>query len=208
MTCARHRHPGLAGTDPRAFRPWRCWSGAPSPAERPALFVLAAMSALGPPPWPPPSARSGGPSAGGLIADDGRGLRQGGHLCRQRGRHPPRRPLVRPPRHRRSFEYPVLIILAALGMGMMASAGDLISLYVAIELQSLALYILAAFRRDDAKASEAGPEVFRAGRAVLGPAALRRLADLRLRRLDALRRDRHGGRMPAPASASCSAWSS
>jgi NADH-quinone oxidoreductase subunit N len=58
------------------------------------------------------------------------------------------------------FEYPVLVILAALGMGMMASAGDLIALYVSIELQSLALYILAAFQRDDAKASEAGLKYF------------------------------------------------
>jgi NADH-quinone oxidoreductase subunit N len=58
------------------------------------------------------------------------------------------------------FEYPVLVILAALGMGMMASAGDLISLYVSIELQSLALYILAAFLRDDAKASEAALKYF------------------------------------------------
>ena len=40
----------------------------------------------------------------------------------------------------------MLILLAALGMGMMVSAGDLISLYVGIELQSLALYVLAAFR--------------------------------------------------------------
>jgi NADH-quinone oxidoreductase subunit N len=58
------------------------------------------------------------------------------------------------------FEYPVLILLAALGMGMMASSGDLISLYVGVELQSLALYVLAAFRRDDAKASEAGLKYF------------------------------------------------
>ncbi|QUD88508.1 NADH-quinone oxidoreductase subunit NuoN [Phenylobacterium montanum] len=60
----------------------------------------------------------------------------------------------------RQFEFPVLIVLAALGMGMMASAGDLISLYVGVELQSLALYILAAFRRDDGKASEAGLKYF------------------------------------------------
>ena len=60
----------------------------------------------------------------------------------------------------RQFEYPVLIILAAIGMGMMASSGDLISLYVGVELQSLALYVLAAFRRDDAKASEAGLKYF------------------------------------------------
>jgi NADH-quinone oxidoreductase subunit N len=60
----------------------------------------------------------------------------------------------------RQFEYPVLILLAAVGMGMMVSAGDLISLYVGVELQSLALYVLAAFRRDDPKASEAGLKYF------------------------------------------------
>jgi NADH-quinone oxidoreductase subunit N len=58
------------------------------------------------------------------------------------------------------FELTVLIILAALGMGIMVSAGDLISLYVGIELHSLALYILAAFQRDDAKSSEAGLKYF------------------------------------------------
>jgi len=58
------------------------------------------------------------------------------------------------------FEYPVLILLAALGMGMMVSAGDLISLYIGVELQSLALYVLCAFRRDDAKASEAALKYF------------------------------------------------
>lgn len=59
-----------------------------------------------------------------------------------------------------NFEFPVLIILAALGMGMMASAGDLISLYVGVELHSLALYVLAAMHRDNAKASEAGLKYF------------------------------------------------
>jgi NADH-quinone oxidoreductase subunit N len=58
------------------------------------------------------------------------------------------------------FEFPVLIVIAALGMGMMASAGDLISLYIGIELHSLALYVLAAFRRDDARSSEAGLKYF------------------------------------------------
>jgi NADH-quinone oxidoreductase subunit N len=58
------------------------------------------------------------------------------------------------------FEYPVLIVIAALGMGIMASSGDLISLYMGIELHSLALYVLAAFRRDDAKSSEAGLKYF------------------------------------------------
>jgi NADH-quinone oxidoreductase subunit N len=58
------------------------------------------------------------------------------------------------------FELPVLILLAALGMGIMVSAGDLISLYIGVELHSLALYVLAAFRRDDAKSSEAGLKYF------------------------------------------------
>ncbi len=60
----------------------------------------------------------------------------------------------------RNFEFPILILLASLGMGMMASAGDLISLYVGVELQSLALYVLAAMHRDDLKASEAGLKYF------------------------------------------------
>ena len=59
-----------------------------------------------------------------------------------------------------NFEYPVLIVLAALGMGVMVSAGDLISLYIGIELQSLALYVLCAYQRDDAKASESGLKYF------------------------------------------------
>ncbi|CAN5192779.1 NADH-quinone oxidoreductase subunit NuoN [soil metagenome] len=58
------------------------------------------------------------------------------------------------------FEFPILIVLASVGMSMMASSGDLISLYVGIELHSLALYVLAAFHRDDLKASEAGLKYF------------------------------------------------
>jgi NADH-quinone oxidoreductase subunit N len=60
----------------------------------------------------------------------------------------------------KTFEFPVLILLSALGMGMMASSGDLISLYVGVELSSLALYVLAAMHRDNAKASEAGLKYF------------------------------------------------
>src|ERR1700751_2428984 len=60
----------------------------------------------------------------------------------------------------KNFEFPVLILIAALGMGMMAASGDLISLYVGVELHSLALYVLAAMYRDDAKASEAGLKYF------------------------------------------------
>ena len=57
-------------------------------------------------------------------------------------------------------EYPVLVLFATLGMMLMVSASDLLSLYVGLELQSLALYVLAAFRRDDAKSSEAGLKYF------------------------------------------------
>ena len=58
------------------------------------------------------------------------------------------------------FEYPVLVLLATLGMLMMVSANDLIALYLGLELQSLALYVIAAFNRDDVKSSEAGLKYF------------------------------------------------
>jgi NADH-quinone oxidoreductase subunit N len=58
------------------------------------------------------------------------------------------------------FEYPVLILLATVGMMMMVSASDLIALYLGLELQSLALYVVAAFRRDDVRSSEAGLKYF------------------------------------------------
>jgi NADH-quinone oxidoreductase subunit N len=58
------------------------------------------------------------------------------------------------------FEYPVLALLASAGMGMMISATDLISLYLGLELQSLALYVMAAIRRDDLRSSEAGLKYF------------------------------------------------
>ena len=58
------------------------------------------------------------------------------------------------------FEYPVLVLLATLGMLMMVSANDLIALYLGLELQSLALYVVAAFKRDDVRSSEAGLKYF------------------------------------------------
>ena len=59
-----------------------------------------------------------------------------------------------------SFELPVLIVLASVGMMMMISATDLITVYLGIELQSLALYVLAAMRRDNARSTEAGLKYF------------------------------------------------
>ena len=57
-------------------------------------------------------------------------------------------------------EYPVLILLSAVGMGVMVSAGDLLSLYVGLELQNLAAYVLASFMRRDTRSAEAGLKYF------------------------------------------------
>jgi NADH-quinone oxidoreductase subunit N len=57
-------------------------------------------------------------------------------------------------------EFPVLILLATLGMMLMISANDIISLYVGLELQSLALYVLASFHRDTVRSAEAGLKYF------------------------------------------------
>mgnify|MGYP000120423961 CR=1 FL=1 len=58
------------------------------------------------------------------------------------------------------FEFPVLVALAALGMSMMVSSADLIALYMGLELQSLSLYVLASFRRDSVRSTEAGLKYF------------------------------------------------
>jgi len=57
-------------------------------------------------------------------------------------------------------EFPVLVIFAALGMGIMVSAGDLITLYIGLEMNSLAAYVLAAFLRTDGRSAEAGLKYF------------------------------------------------
>ena len=58
------------------------------------------------------------------------------------------------------FEYPILVTLAVVGMMVMVSAADLITLYMGLELQSLSLYVMAAMRRDSARSSEAGLKYF------------------------------------------------
>lgn len=58
------------------------------------------------------------------------------------------------------FEYGVLIVFATLGMMMMISANDLMSLYIGLEMQSLSLYVIAAFRRDEQRSTEAGLKYF------------------------------------------------
>ncbi len=58
------------------------------------------------------------------------------------------------------FEFPVLVLLSTLGMLMLISANDFIALYLGFELMSLALYVIAAYRRHDARATEAGLKYF------------------------------------------------
>ncbi|WP_027170849.1 NADH-quinone oxidoreductase subunit NuoN [Methylobacterium sp. 10] len=58
------------------------------------------------------------------------------------------------------FEFPILIVLCTIGMMVMASANDLIALYLGLELQSLAAYVIAAFHRDNLKSTEAGLKYF------------------------------------------------
>ncbi|MDF3025487.1 MAG: NADH-quinone oxidoreductase subunit NuoN [Alphaproteobacteria bacterium] len=58
------------------------------------------------------------------------------------------------------FEYPILILFATLGMLLMISANDLISLYMGLEMQSLPLYVLAAIQRDSIKSTEGGLKYF------------------------------------------------
>src|ERR1700749_3646931 len=61
---------------------------------------------------------------------------------------------------RRIFEYSILVLLSTVGMMVLISAGDLIMLYLGLELMSLALYVVAASNRDDVKSTEAGLKYF------------------------------------------------
>ncbi len=58
------------------------------------------------------------------------------------------------------FEFPVLVLLSAVGMLVMVSAGDLIALYMGLELQSLAAYVIASINRDSVRSTEAGLKYF------------------------------------------------
>jgi NADH-quinone oxidoreductase subunit N len=62
--------------------------------------------------------------------------------------------------HQQRFEYPVLILLSTTGMMILISAGDLIALYLGLELMSLALYVVAAINRDSVRSTEAGLKYF------------------------------------------------
>ena len=64
------------------------------------------------------------------------------------------------PERQQKFEYRALILLSTLGMMMLISADDLIALYLGLELMSLALYVVAAFDRDNVRSTEAGLKYF------------------------------------------------
>jgi NADH-quinone oxidoreductase subunit N len=66
------------------------------------------------------------------------------------------------------FEYPLLVALATVGMMLMISANDLMALYVGLELQSLALYVVASFQRDSVRSTEAGVKYFVLGSVASG----------------------------------------
>ena len=96
------------------------------------------------------------------------------------------------------FEYPILIIFATLGMFVMISANDFMTLYIGLEMQSLALYVCAAFQRGQSALQRGRSEIFRIGRGRLGHAALRLFDDLRFLGHDIVRRTvgsarRHAG---------------
>jgi NADH-quinone oxidoreductase subunit N len=66
------------------------------------------------------------------------------------------------------FEYPLLVAMATVGMMLMISANDLMALYVGLELQSLALYVVASFQRDSVRSTEAGVKYFVLGSVASG----------------------------------------
>ncbi len=89
------------------------------------------------------------------------------------------------------FEFPVLVLFSTVGTLVMASSGNLMTLYVGLELQSLAIYILCAFARDELTSAEAGLKYFVLGSLASGPAALRRVPGLRLCRHHGIWRPAH-----------------
>jgi NADH-quinone oxidoreductase subunit N len=118
-----------------------------------ALLLGAAVSLLGEP-------QSAGPIFGGLVVADGFGafgklvifLAAAVAIIAAHGW------FEREFEH--AAEYPVLILLSAVGMSVMVSATSLVSLYVGLELQSLSAYVLAAYRRTDDRSAEAGLKYF------------------------------------------------
>ena len=108
------------------------------------------------------------------------------------------------------FEYPVLILLATTGMMMMVSANDFLSLYLGLEIQSLTLYVLAAYHRDSTKATESGLKYYvlgwlAAGMMLYGISLVYGFGHHLVRRLA---RSCSASTAPIPMSASSPAWCS
>ncbi|MBA3667215.1 MAG: NADH-quinone oxidoreductase subunit NuoN [Sphingomonas sp.] len=118
-----------------------------------ALLLAAAASLVGAP-------QSDGALFGGLVVADGFGAfgKLLIYLCSAVAIVAAHNWFERDFEH--AAEYPVLILLAAVGMSVMVSATSLITLYVGLELQSLAAYVLAAYRRTDDRSAEAGLKYF------------------------------------------------
>ncbi|HGG05007.1 MAG TPA: NADH-quinone oxidoreductase subunit N, partial [Aliiroseovarius sp.] len=116
------------------------------------MFAIAAMIGLG--------GEGSNVAFGGMFTDDAFSrfgkvavLLAGGAVLLAGARTLERRGILK-------FEYPILIVLATIGMMVMLSAGDLMTLYMGLELQSLSLYVIAAFNRDSMRSSEAGLKYF------------------------------------------------
>ena len=124
-----------------------------------ALLVAATIMLVGP-------AGNAGPLFGGLIAEDGfaafgKLLIFLGAAVAIVGAHGWFAQMVGGDGHsEHGAEYPVLILFSTVGMAVMVSATSLITLYVGLELQSLAAYVLASYRRSDARSAEAGLKYF------------------------------------------------
>jgi NADH-quinone oxidoreductase subunit N len=124
-----------------------------------ALLVAATVMLIGP-------AQAAGPLFGGMIQADGFGAFSKlliflGAAVAIIGAHGWFAELAGGDGHtEHGAEYPVLILFSAVGMAVMVSATSLITLYVGLELQSLAAYVLASYRRSDARSAEAGLKYF------------------------------------------------
>jgi NADH-quinone oxidoreductase subunit N len=118
-----------------------------------ALLLAAAVSLLGPP-------QSAGMLFGGQLAADGFGAlgKLIIYLCAAVAIVMAHSWFERDFEH--GAEYPVLVLMAAVGMSVMVSATSLVTLYVGVELNSLAAYVLASYRRTDERSAEAGLKYF------------------------------------------------
>lgn len=118
-----------------------------------ALFAAAGLSLMGP-------AGSGGDAFEGLYSADAFGTFAKGLIYLAAIVSVIVAPRFFDHGDRLRAEYPILVIYAAVGMGMMVSATDFLTLYVGVELNSLAAYVLASFMRKDQRSAEAGLKYF------------------------------------------------